>query len=169
MTSKLVASTLNTTLDATVTSGKGVIGADTLRKIVLAYGGDEGVGSGVLFLNKADLIAFGDIRGTNEKKAVYEITPDGSNPNTGVIRDGGLNSGLTACAGTAQGSAATVTMLYGDPQCLELDLFSDYEIKVSEDFAFTSLMDTIRGDVELGADVVAKNGFVALTIPKTTG
>ena len=175
VTSKLVASTLNTTLDATVTSGKGVIGADTLRKIVLAYGGDEGVGSGVLFLNKADLIAFGDIRGTNEKKAVYEITPDGSNPNTGVIRDGGLsvryclNSGLTACAGTAQGSAAIVTMLYGDPQCLELDLFSDYEIKVSEDFAFTSLMDTIRGDVELGADVVAKNGFVALTIPKTTG
>lgn len=74
---------------------------------------------------------------------------------------------MTACAGTDQGSAATVTMLYGDPQCLELDLFSDYEIKVSEDFAFTSLMDTIRGDVELGADVVAKNGFVALTIPKT--
>ena len=58
-------------------------------------------------------------------------------------------------------------MLYGDPKCLEIDLFSDYEIRVSEDFAFTSLMDTIRGDVEIGADVVVKHGFVALTIAKS--
>ena len=56
-------------------------------------------------------------------------------------------------------------MFYGNPQCLELDLFTDYKVKVSEEFAFTSLMDTILGSVSLGADVVAKNGFVALTIP----
>lgn len=57
-------------------------------------------------------------------------------------------------------------MIYGDPMALELDLFSDYEIQVSEDFAFTSLMDTIRGDVELGADVVVKKAFISLVIPK---
>ncbi len=171
----LKASTLNATVAATLTSGKGVIDATTLRKLALAYGGDESVvGGAVLFLNKTDLLAFGDVRGTNEKQAIYEITPDSANPNTGVIKDGGLSvryclcSGLTACSGTAQSSsAATPTMFYGSPQCLELDLFSDYEVRVSEDFAFDKLMDAIRGDVELGADVVVKNGFVALTIAKS--
>lgn len=171
-------SELNATVDAKVTSGKGVVDAETLRKIVLAYGGDESVvGGAVLFLNKADLVALGDIRGTNEKKAVYEITPDTSNPNTGVIKDGGLSvryclvKGLTACSGTAQaasGGTDTLTMCYGNPRCFELDLFSDYEIRVSEDFAFDKLMDTIRGDVELGGDVVVKDGFVFLKIPKAS-
>lgn len=176
-TAALKASKLNATVAAALTgttTKTGVIDEKTLRNLVLNLGGDEGINAGVLFLNKKDLLAFGDVRGTSDKKAVYEITPDADNPNTGIIRDGGLavryclNSGLTACSGTEQSSsAATVTMIYGDPQCLEIDLFSEYEIRVSEDFAFTSLMDTIRGDVEAGADVVAKHAFVALTIAKS--
>lgn len=174
VTTALKESDLNESVAATVTGGKGVIDEKTLRKITLAYGGDESVvGGAVLFLNKLDLIAFGDVRGTNEKKAVYEIEPDTDNPNTGIIKDGGLsvryciNSNLTACAGTAQSASDTLTMFYGNPQCFELDLFSDYEIRTSEDFAFDKLMDTIRGDVEIGGDVVVKNGFVALKLPKS--
>ena len=174
VTTALKESTLNESVAATVTGGKGVIDETTLRKITLAYGGDESVvGGAVLFLNKLDLIAFGDVRGTNEKKAVYEIEPDTDNPNTGIIKDGGLsvryciNSNLMACAGTAQSASDTLTMFYGNPQCFELDLFSDYEIRISEDFAFDKLMDTIRGDVEIGGDVVVKNGFVALKLPKS--
>lgn len=174
-TTALKSSTLNTTLNAKVASSKGVVDETTLRKIALAYGGDESViGGAVLFLNKDDLTAFGDVRGTGDKKAVYEITPDTSNPNTGIIKDGGLsvryciNSNLTACHNTSQSQSANiVTMLYGNPQCLEIGLFSDYEIKVSEDFAFDKLMDAIRGNVEIGAGVTVKNGFVALTIPKS--
>lgn len=172
------ASALNTTIDATVKSEKGVIDEKTLRNITLNYGGDESViGNAVLFLNKKDLIAFGDVRGTNEKKAVYEINPDPENPNTGIIKDGGLsvryclNNNLTACSGTAQqasSGADVLTMCYGNPKCFELDLFSDYEIAVSEDFAFDKLMDTIRGDVELGGDVVVQDGFVFVKIPKKT-
>lgn len=111
------------------------------------------------------------MRGTNEKKAVYEITPDSANPNTGIIKEGGLsvryclNKNLAACAGTAQTAKAQPTMFYGVPRCLKLDLFSDYEIAVSDDFAFDKLLSTIRGDVEMGADVVVPGGFVALTIP----
>ena len=171
---KLKASTLVSTVAAPLSGTKGAVDEKTLRAIVLAYGGDEDVvGNAVLFLNKADLVAFGDVRGTNEKKAVYEITPDGENPNMGTIRDGGMAvrycivSGLTACAGTSKAAAAQKTMFYGDPSCFELDLFSDYEVRVSEDFAFTSLMDTIVGDAEIGGDVVVKNGFVAVTIPAT--
>lgn len=131
-----------------------------LRSIVLGYGGDEGVeGEAYLFLNKADLITLGEVRGTNEKKAVFEITPDASNPNTGIIKDGGLvvkyclNKNLTAG-----------TMLYGQPKNIELDLFSNYEIAVSEDFYFDKLMDAIRGDVELGADVIAQHGIIKVTV-----
>lgn len=168
----LKASDLVETVTATLdNSNKGVIDETTLRKIAMNYGGNESViGDAVLFLDKVDLLAFGDVRGTNEKKAVYEITPDSANPNTGIIRDGGLavryciTSGLTACSGTAQTSSAIETMFYGQPKNFELDLFSQYAISVSSDFAFTSRMDTILGSVDLGGDVVVKNGFIALTI-----
>ena len=171
---KLKASTLVDEVVAPLDANhKGKLAADTLRKLVLSYGGDEfSGGQGVLFLNKTDLIALGDIRGTNEKKAVFEIIPD-VNPNTGIIKDGGMSvkycicSALTACEGTLYSSTGKQrTMFYGYPKNFKLDLFSDYEVRVSEDFAFTSLMDTIVGDVEVGGDVVVKKGFVALTIPK---
>jgi HK97 family phage major capsid protein len=171
--SKLKASALNKAVDASVSSAKkGILDENSLTDFLLEYGGDESVvGEAVLFLNKKDLRAIGKIRGTQDKKKVYEIVPDGSNPNVGIIKDGGLAikycicSELAACVDTVQGSAAIPTMFYGNPQCLELDLFTDYQVKVSEEFAFTSLMDTILGSVSLGADVVAKNGFVSLTIP----
>lgn len=131
-----------------------------LRRIALNYGGDEGVmGEAYLFLNKADLVTLGDARGTNEKKAVYEITPDASNPNTGVIKDGGL--AVKYCINK---NLTSGTLLYGQPKNIELDLFSNYEIAVSEDFYFDKLMDAIRGDVELGAAVIAQSGMVKVTV-----
>ena len=134
------------------------IDAKTLRTITLNYGGDESVVGGAhLVLNKADLLAFGDVRGTNEKKALYEITPDG-NGNTGTIREGGVAVRYILNSNVPAGE-----LYYGNLQALELDLFSDYEIKVSEDFAFDKLMDTIRGDVELGSGVTVKNGFIKYT------
>lgn len=177
VTAALKSSTLVHSIAASLDTGKkGVIDDKTLRKLALAYGGDESVvGEAVLFLNKTDLIAFGDVRGTTEKKVVYEITPDAANPNTGTIKDGGLvvkyciNSNLTALAGTAQSTgAAQPTMFYGNPQCLELDLFKDYTIRTSDDFAIDKGLETIIGASELGAGVVVKNGFVTLTIAKGT-
>lgn len=177
VTAALKSSTLVHSIAASLDSSKkGVINDKTLRALALAYGGDESVvGEAVLFLNKTDLIAFGDVRGTNEKKVVYEITPDTANPNTGTIKDGGLvvkyciNSNLTALAGTAQSTgAAQPTMFYGNPQCLELDLFKDYTILTSDDFAIDKGLETIIGASELGAGVVVKNGFVTLTIAKGT-
>lgn len=132
---------------------------NAVREIALNYGGDEGIeGTAYLILNKADLINLGKVRGTQEKKAVFEIIPD-ANPNTGTIKDGGtiikycLNKNLTAG-----------TLLYGNPKNIELDLFSKYEVAVSEDFQFDKLMDTVRGDAEIGAELVAKNGMVKITV-----
>lgn len=136
------------------------IGADTLRKIALNYGGDENVvGNAVLFLNKTNLVAFGDVRGTSDKNAVYEITPDASNPNTGIIKDGGLS--VKYCLNS---NLADTQLVYGQPHNFELGLFGNYEINVSEDFAVDKLMLTIVGDVELGGKIVKKGGFVLATI-----
>ena len=112
-----------------------------------------------MFLNKADLVKFGDVRGANEKKAVYEITPSAQNPNTGTMKDGGLV--VNYCI---DNDLASGTILYGQPKNIELDLFSNYDVEVSSDFYFNKLMDAIRGDVQLGADVVAKDGIVKVTV-----
>lgn len=148
ITSQLLASKLNVALSATALDEK------FLRKVALSYGGDESViGAAVLQINKADLITLGDVRGS-DKKPVYEITPDAGNPNTGIIKDGGLavhyviNSNLTG------------KQIYGQMQNFELALFSDYEINVSEDFAFNKGLLAISGDVQLGGDVTVQGGFV---------
>lgn len=147
----------------------GDIGADTLRKIVFAYGGDENVGGNArLYLSKTDLIAFGDVRGTNEKKAVYEITPDGSNPNTGVIKDGGLSVPYTICSnvtsykGATATSAGVKTMCYGDPNCYKLGLHGDFEINESEDYKFAEGLLAIRGEVMVSGNLIADKGMLVV-------
>lgn len=159
----IVASNLATTLDITA------IDATTLRKIALNYGGDENVvGNAVLYLNKADLVSFGDVRGTNDKKAVYEITPDASNPNTGTIKEGGLSVKYcinSNCKPTVQGTTAVKTMIYGQPMKYKMDMFSDYDVAVSEDYQFDKGLLTIRGDAEIGGAVVYKDGFVVVNVP----
>ncbi len=136
----------------------------TLRKIALNYGGEEGIeGNAVLFLSKADLIAFGDVRGTNEKKAVYEITPDAGNPNVGTIKDGGLsvryciNSKLTELS---KQNAGGYSMIYGVPTCYELGIFSDYTVRVDESYAFKRGMLAILGEAMVGGNVTVYRGFV---------
>ena len=153
VTEKVLASTL---LD---TKTIAALDQNSVRDIAFSYGGDEGVdGAAYLFLNKEDLYDLGKVRGSNEKKAVFDISFD-ANPNTGTIKDGG-----TAVKFCLNKHLAKGTMLYGQPKNIELDLFSQYEVAVSEDFMFDTLMDAIRGDVELGADVVAWHGIVKITV-----
>ena len=120
-------------------------------------------GNAVLYLNKTDLMAFGDVRGTNEKKAVYEVTPDTDNPNTGIIKDGGLsvryciNSGLTPIATQ---SAGGYSMAYGNPMGFELGVFSDYTVIVDESAALKRRMIAILGEVMIGGNVAVYDGFV---------
>lgn len=151
------------------------IGADTLRKIVLNYGPvDEVDAGGVLFLNKIDLVAFGDVRGTNEKKAIYEIIPSESNPNIGIIKDGNL--AVTYCVnpycyyltgGTNASTTATKpTMFYGVPSTIKLDLFGNYEISVSEDYKFAEGLLAVRGEEMIGAALCVKGGVIKVSLAK---
>lgn len=150
---KVLASKLNVALPLTAIDEK------TLRSIALNYGGDENViGQAVLFLNKKDLVKFGDVRGS-DKKAVYEITPDASNPNIGTIKDGGLTVKYCINSNLAEGK-----LIYGQPVKAKLDLFGDYEVTVSEDFKFDKGLLTIRGNADIGCDVVYKDAFVVATV-----
>ena len=134
----------------------------TLRKIALSYGGAKNVeGGGVLLLNKTDLIAFGDVRGTNEKKAVYEIEFSEESTTTGTIKDGGLvvkfcivdDLPALSASGTA---AASYCMAYGKPYAL----FGPYSVEVSRDYKFAEGLLAVMGEAMIGGNVVTENGFI---------
>lgn len=141
----------------------------TLRKIVFAYGGDDNLFGGVgvvLILNKKDLTAFGDVRSDTTKQAVYEIIPDGTNPNMGVIKDGGLSVRYCInanCPAFVDSSAGDKSMIVGDPMNFKLGLYGDYEIEVSDDYKFGEGMLTVRGEVTIGGNVIKDKGFVVVT------
>lgn len=178
ITNAIATSDLSKTINIEVVNGAGAITDQTLRNIALNYGSADAVmGDAVLQLTQADLIAFGDVRSDTTLQAVYDIKPSATNPNTGTISDGGLtvryilNSNLTPISGTAQpavGQPAKVGMIYGQPRCCALGLFSGYEVLVSEDYLFKKGMLAIRGDAEMDAKVQVLNGFNVVTLPAAT-
>lgn len=171
---KIAANTKKEAICKELSVSSTTIDANTLRDIIFAYGGsDELGGNAVLLLTKQDLAAFGKVRGTNEKKPVYEITPDATNPNCGIIKDGGLStryaihSGLTSLSTATQGKTKIQTMIYGDPKNFELGLFGPYTVEVSVDYKFAEGLLTIMGEVMAGGNVIVDGGFVIVTLAAT--
>ena len=126
-------------------------------------------------LNKNDLKAFAAVRGTNEFLPVYSITPDTANPSLGTIKDNNglscrycLNKNITSLATSALNGSAKKTMVYGNPQCLEMGLWGGVEVNVNEGYKFGEGLLTIRGEVMADTNVTVKNGFVVVTA-KTAG
>lgn len=168
---KTAQNTKNEAIYATKTVDSATIDEKFLRDLVLTSGGDETVGNGVLQLAKNDLVAFGDVRGTDEKRAVYEIIPDAAtNGNTGVIKDGGLavpyviNSKLTALSSSTKGDSAIQTMIYGDPYAYMLGLFSKYTVEVSTDYKFAERLYTVLGEVMAGGNLCKHEGLTIVTL-----
>ncbi|MCH5352956.1 MAG: phage major capsid protein [Acutalibacter sp.] len=136
----------------------------TLRSIALNYGGAANVeGGGVLLLNKATLIAFGDVRGEKEKKAVYEIIFSENSSTTGTIKDGGLSVRFCIVDDLPAFSSATTgkyVMVYGKPLAYQLDLFGPYTVEVSKDFQFAKGLLAVMGEALVGGNVITENGFI---------
>ena len=152
------------------------VGPDLLTELMFAYGGDEELGGNCrLYLNKKDLLALGKLRGTNEKRRLFDIVPDAGTPNTGTIREGGtivpysISSKLTALSASTQGAAAIQTMVYGDPMNYELGLFGAYTVRVDESVKAVERMLTILGDAMVGGNLIVDKGFVVATLPKSSG
>ena len=131
------------------------IDVNTLDELYFAYGANtELAGSAVLQLTKADLKAIGQLRGTNEKRRLFEITPQG-NGNTGMISDGGVQIPYVLEPDLSAGE-----LLYGNPMHYLLGLFGDYEIRIDESVKAIERMHTILGDAAIGGNVVEHQGFV---------
>ena len=152
----------------------GAVNEDLLTELMFAYGGDEELGGNCrLYLNKKDLQAIGKIRGTNEKRRLYDIVPDAANPNIGTIREGGtivpysISKQLTALSESTAGAAAIPAMVYGDPRNYELGLFGDYTVRVDESIKGVERMLTILGDAMVGGNLIVDKGFVVATLPAT--
>ena len=135
------------------------IGAGTLRSIMLNYGTDDEIdGPATLYLTKAQLQLFGAVRGSNEKKAVYEIEYKEGSTTEGVIKDGGL-----ACRFVINSHLPTGKMIYGIPSHYLLALFSDYNIEVDGSYKFAEGLDTIKGSCAIGGNIVVPGGFTLIT------
>ena len=136
------------------------IDATTLDQLYFAYGSDVAIGANTrLLLTKKNLKAFGALRGTNEKRRLLDIVPDMANPNTGIIRDGGVVIPYTISADVTDGK-----LLYGDPANYLLGLFGAYSIRVDESVKAVERMYAILGDVMVGGNLVVDKGFVVGTV-----
>ncbi len=157
---------VNTSLDLSAIDDK------FLRSVCFAFGGDEGIfGTASLVLNKKDLSALGELMSSYTKDYVFEIEPNPSNPNIGIIKKGGLSvryilsSKLPSYAEAEEGETC---MLYGDLKSIEVDLFGAFDIKVSEDFAFNKDLLAIRGTAQIGVGVTRKHGLIEIKKPVTS-
>ena len=130
----------------------------TLDDIIYSFGGDEEVeGIATLILNKKDLKAFAKLRDEQGRK-VYTIVNNGQ---TGTI-DGVpfvINSACAAISDNATDAGAYV-MAYGYLQNYELAIFSDIDVRRSDDFKFKSGQTAFRASMFAGGSVAAWNGFV---------
>lgn len=136
------------------------IDATTLDQLYFAYGSDVAIGANArLLLTKKNLKAFGALRGTNEKRRLLDIVPDMANPNTGIIRDGGVVIPYTISA-----DVTDEKLLYGDPFNYLLGLFGAYSIRVDESVKAVERMYAILGDVMVGGNLVVDKGFVVGTV-----
>lgn len=143
------------------TSAATAIDVDALNKLVYGYGGDEMLGGNArLFLTKANLEAFGNLKGTNEKLPFYEIAFDAATGgNTGTIKRGGLIVPYTICS-----AIGAKNLAYGDPFNYMLALFSDYVIGVDNSYKAGERLATILGDVTLSGNLTVDKGMSVATL-----
>lgn len=130
----------------------------TLDEIIYSFGGDEEVeGVATLILNKQDLKAFAKLRDKQGRK-VYTIINRGQ---TGTI-DGVpfvINSACAAISNAAT-AAGAYEMAYGYLQNYELAIFSDIDVRRSDDYKFKNGQTAFRASMFAGGSVAAWNGFI---------
>lgn len=136
------------------------IDENTLDDIVYSYGGDEDVEDvACLILNKSDLKTFAKCRKADGDKA-YNVVNHG---NTGFIDSIPyiINS---ACGAISKSDtpADTYCMAYGPLSNYEMPVFSDMDIQHSTEYKFKQGQIAHRGDIFVGGNVAAHNGFLRI-------
>lgn len=148
ITAAIIASTIAETRNSVA------LDATFVRNLVLNFGGDEGVAGGTkLYINKADLATLGAVRGTQDKKPVFDI--EFTDENNGIIRDGG-----TAVRFSINSSLTTGVQLYGQPRTVKLLLWDGYEVSTDDGGVyFQKNTMGVRGLQTAGVDLCAFHGM----------
>lgn len=143
-----LAETKQYTLDATF-----------IRSLVLGYRSIAGKGNVKLYIGQEDLATLGAIRGTNEKKPVYEIEFDAGTTTSGTIKDGGTAVQFRVLDGLAKG-----TQYFGQPKTVVMPMWDNYQISTDQggDYFKRNVMG-IRGIQTANVDLCAKNGMQVIT------
>lgn len=128
---------------------------DFLRNLVLGFRSVRGKGGVKLYINQEDLMTLGKVRGTNEKKALYEIKYDAGTNVSGVISEGGV-----AVPFRIVDELTTGTQLFGQPGSIDMPMWDKYEIATDEGGEyFSKNLIAVRGIQTANADVVAYHGM----------
>lgn len=140
--------------DASVTA----INADTVRKLVFGYGGEEEVSSQArLILSKKTLESIGNIKiGADDNRKLFDISQNG---NVGTIKEGGLIVPYTIASAIGDN-----TIAYGDPMTFLLALFGPYSIRIDDSVKSVERLTAILGDVLVGGNLVVDKGMSIATL-----
>ena len=148
--SSLVATMTNVALDASY-----------LRKLMMGYRSVEGKGDVFLYITSSDLATLGNVRGTNEKKPVYEFKFDQGTTTSGIIQDGGMAVRFRVLDQLSDG-----TQLFGQPGTVDMPMWDGYEITTDEGGEyFQKNLIGIRGLQTANADLVVYHGMVKVSNP----
>lgn len=133
--------------------------ATYVRSVVLGYRSIAGKGGVKLYIAQADLATLGAVRGTNEKKPVYEIEFDEGTTTSGTIKDGGTAVQFRVLDGLSAG-----TQYFGQPQTVVMPMWDSYSIETDEggDYFKRNVMG-IRGLQTANVDLCAKNGMQVIS------
>ena len=125
--------------------------ATYIRNLVLNFRANKKKGGVALYISQADLATLGAVRGTNEKKAVYEIEFDPGTTTSGMIKDGG-----TAVRFRVLDSLTAGEQLFGQPKAIDMPMWDGCEIATDEGGEFFKKNQiAVRGIQTAGADLVA--------------
>jgi HK97 family phage major capsid protein len=135
------------------------IDKDYLTGLLLSYTSIAGKGEVVLYLNQTDLKALGAVRGTNEKRRLFDITFDPGTTKSGIISENGM-----ACKFRVIDKLTTGTQLFGQPKTIEMPMWDGYQIATDEGGKyFEANMIAVRGLQTANADLCAKHGMYVVS------
>ena len=123
---------------------------DYLRNLVLGFRAIKNKGGVCLYIAQEDLSALGKVRGTSEKKAIYEISFDPNTTLSGTIQDGGTITRFRILDQLEKG-----TQLFGQPLTIDMPMWDDYTIDTDESGEFFKKnVIAVRGLQTANADLV---------------
>lgn len=116
-------------------------------------------GEPTLLLNRNNLKTIGSIRGTNEKKKVFDIIYDAGTRDSGRIVDGG-----TVINFCVEPSFADNKMVYGYLKALKVDLFAPVTVSSDESEHFSDDLISIKAETQAGAGIIFYHAINVITV-----